>query len=98
MGGFAKSAVRARGGLPAGCSMALHKFHIATLRKTTYHGLRYPQMIPRTDFVRCCLRLALLLPFSIGMAASAHGASEPQVQETEGEIVANLAGGRVIVH
>ena len=78
--------------------MALHKFHIAALRKTTYHGLRYPQMIPRTDFVQCCLRLALFLPLSIGMAARAHGASEPQVQETEGEIVANLAGGRVIVH
>jgi hypothetical protein len=57
-------------------------------------------MIPRSDFVRGCLRLALVLPLTAGVYAVTRPAraSEPQVQETEGEIVANLAGGRVIVH
>jgi hypothetical protein len=32
------------------------------------------------------------------MAAATCPATDPQVQQTEGEIVANLAGGRVIVH
>ncbi|HEY2823875.1 MAG TPA: hypothetical protein VGJ06_22725 [Candidatus Acidoferrum sp.] len=32
------------------------------------------------------------------MTTAIGSAAEPQVQETEGEIVANLAGGRVIVH
>ena len=57
-------------------------------------------MNPRSDLVRRSLRFALLLPLMAGVYAltrSAH-ASAPQVQETEGEIVANLAGGRVIVH
>src|SRR3984957_2397853 len=58
------------------------------------------RMIPRSDFVRGCLRLALVLPLTAGVYAVTPRAraSEPQVQETEGEIVANLAGGRVIVH
>jgi hypothetical protein len=62
--------------------------------------LKYLQMIPMSNFVRGCLRFALLLPLAAGVYAvtrSTH-ASVPQVQETEGEIVANLAGGRVIVH
>ena len=57
-------------------------------------------MNSRSDLVRCCLRLALLLPLMVGVYAVTRcaRAAAPQVQETEGEIVANLAGGRVIVH
>jgi hypothetical protein len=73
---------------------------MAVLRKS-YHGASgYPQMIPRSKFARGCSLLALLLPLSAGVYAVTRSAraSAPQVQETEGEIVANLAGGRVIVH
>ena len=56
-------------------------------------------MNPKSDFVRGSLPLALLLLLlGGGIAVSARSASKPQVQESEGEIVANLAGGRVIVH
>ena len=50
---------------------------------------------------RCCLWLVLpafLASLAFGLSAARGRAAEPQVQETEGEIVANLAGGRVIVH
>jgi hypothetical protein len=43
-------------------------------------------------------RLVLACAITFGVAAGSGRASDPQVQETEGEIVANLAGGRVIVH
>jgi hypothetical protein len=56
------------------------------------------QMNSRVSFARGCLRLALLLPLAVGMPVIASRASTPQVHETESEIVANLAGGRVIVH
>jgi hypothetical protein len=51
-----------------------------------------------SDLFRCSLRLALLMCLAFGMTTAIGSAAEPQVQETEGEIVANLAGGRVIVH
>jgi hypothetical protein len=50
------------------------------------------------DFTRNCLRLTLLALLCLGAAAVQSRASDPQLQESEGEIVANLAGGRVIVH
>jgi hypothetical protein len=84
----------------SGAPPGRQKFHIVTLGKS-YHGHSgYPQMNSRSDLVRLCLRLALLLPLTAGVYTVAHSAraSTPQVQETEGEIVANLAGGRVIVH
>jgi hypothetical protein len=43
-------------------------------------------------------RLAVVSALTLAFAAGSGRASGPQVQETEGEIVANLAGGRVIVH
>jgi hypothetical protein len=55
-------------------------------------------MNPRFDLFRGCLRFALVASLALGTAAITCRASDPQVQETEGEIVANLAGGRVIVH
>lgn len=55
-------------------------------------------MNPGSDLFRGCVRLTLLVSLALGVSAFAYGASDPQVQETEGEIVANLAGGRVIVH
>lgn len=48
--------------------------------------------------IRLCLRLMLIASLAVGVAATSCRASDLQVQETEGEIVANLAGGRVIVH
>jgi hypothetical protein len=48
--------------------------------------------------IRRCLRFMLITLLAAGVAATTCFASDPQVQETEGEIVANLAGGRVIVH
>ena len=50
--------------------------------------------------VHCSLRLVLPAFLAVGMTAAMGraGATEPQIAETEGEIVANLAGGRVIVH
>jgi hypothetical protein len=56
-------------------------------------------MNPRFDrHFRWISRLALASSLTLGFAAGSGRASDPQVQETEGEIVANLAGGRVIVH
>src|SRR5579864_6509831 len=55
-------------------------------------------MNPRVDRFRHSLQLALLVLLSFGVAATTRGAPERQAQESEGEIVANLAGGRVIVH
>jgi hypothetical protein len=47
---------------------------------------------------RWMLRIAFGSALALTIAAAIGHASDPQVQETEGEIVANLAGGRVIVH
>ena len=58
----------------------------------------YPPMNSRSDLIRNCLRFTLLVILGLGAAAVQSRSSDPQVQETEGEIVANLAGGRVIVH
>jgi hypothetical protein len=55
-------------------------------------------MNSRSDLIRNCLRFTLLVILGLGAAAVQSRSSDPQVQETEGEIVANLAGGRVIVH
>jgi hypothetical protein len=55
-------------------------------------------MKPRSDHTRCSLQFTLLVFLSFGMATTTYGAPGPQAQESEGEIVANLAGGRVIVH
>jgi hypothetical protein len=55
-------------------------------------------MNPSSDLFRYRLRLALLASLAFGMIATDGHAAEPQIQQTEGEIVANLAGGRVIVH
>lgn len=56
-------------------------------------------MNPRFDrSFRLISRLALACALTFGLAAGSGRASDPQAQETEGEIVANLAGGRVIVH
>lgn len=55
-------------------------------------------MNPTLDLLRYSLRLVVLASLTFGTIASTCRASEPQAQETEGEIVANLAGGRVIVH
>src|SRR5579871_358387 len=48
--------------------------------------------------IRRCLRLMLIASLAMGVGSTTCLASDLQVQETEGEIVANLAGGRVIVH
>jgi hypothetical protein len=55
-------------------------------------------MTPNSDLMRYSLRLTLLALLIFGLTVHSSGASNAQVQETEGEIVANLAGGRVIVH
>jgi hypothetical protein len=60
------------------------------------------QMNPKFAFFRHRLPLALLASLALALvfgtiALTSHAAA-PQLQETEGEIVANLAGGRVIVH
>src|SRR5215475_5723342 len=51
-----------------------------------------------SELIRYSVRLAVLVSLGLGASVLAYGASEPQAQESEGEIVANLAGGRVIVH
>src|SRR5579871_3744389 len=55
-------------------------------------------MNPWSDRTRRSLQLALLVFLCSGLAAITCAAPYPQAQESEGEIVANLAGGRVIVH
>src|SRR5579863_859997 len=55
-------------------------------------------MNPKFDRTRCSLQLALLVFLSLGIPAITFGAPDRQAQESEGEIVANLAGGRIIVH
>ncbi len=54
----------------------------------------------KSAIVRRCVRLTPLLALAAGVYGFTHSAraSAPQVQETESEIVANLAGRRVIVH
>lgn len=52
----------------------------------------------RSDLVHSCARFPLLALLLFGLAAIPGPALGRQAQETEGEIVANLAGGRVIVH
>lgn len=54
-------------------------------------------MNSRSDFIHNCSRFALLVLLGLGTAVVQSRAAGPQVQE-EGEIVASLAGGRVIVH
>jgi hypothetical protein len=51
-----------------------------------------------SDILRGCLRVTLAASLAFGLAAVMSRAARAQSQETEGEIVANLAGGRVIVH
>src|SRR5580704_18264373 len=57
-----------------------------------------PRMNPKSDRTRCSLQLVLLVFLLFGLPAITCGAPGRQAQESEGEIVANLAGGRVIVH
>ena len=57
-----------------------------------------PRMNPKSDRTRCSLQLALLVFLLFGSPTITCGAPGRQAQESEGEIVANLAGGRVIVH